>query len=392
MSDPLSSHTGRSGAVLEVAPLNTQVRARSVNRASAPQEWYWALSSRNGFEPDSAQVHAVQFLQRLYEQLLEFKAYRQKPFVKTFGKKPPPRGLYLYGGVGRGKSLLMDMFYNNLPYKRKRRVHFHQFMREVHHRLSDLQSEADPLRSVALDIAAQTRLLCFDEFHVNDIADAMLLGRLFGELIQRGVVLVITSNYAPDELYRNGLQRERFLPAIALLWRALEVVNVDGGVDYRLRRLERMQTYHTPLGETAESSLDQAFATLCPDCGTASVIVVNGRKIPVKRVAAGAVWFDFAALCEGPRSQLDYLEIAREFHTVLLSNVPSMGADQSEAARRFTWLVDILYEHKVKLLLSAQAQPGELYRGGTRRDEFERTVSRLLEMQSRDYLGIAHGP
>ena len=374
------------------APLNRQVRGKSANRAAAPQEWYAALSSRNGFETDLAQLQAVQFLQRLHEQLLEFKTYRQKPFVKTFGKKPPPRGLYLYGGVGRGKSLLMDMFYNNLPYRRKRRVHFHQFMREVHNRLANLKSEADPLRSVALDIAAQTRLLCFDEFHVNDIADAMLLGRLLGELIERGVVLVLTSNYAPGELYRNGLQRERFLPAIALLTSALDVVNVDGGVDHRLRALERMQTYHTPLGEAAERALAQAFTSLCPDCGAASVIVVNGRKIPVKRVAAGAVWFDFASLCEGARSQLDYLEIAREFHTILLSNVPRMGADQSAAARRFMWLVDILYEHKVKLLLSAQAQPAELYRGGMGSDEFERTVSRLLEMQSRDYLGIAHGP
>lgn len=356
----------------------------------SPLQWYAALARRADFRPDDAQQRAVERLQRLHEELLAFKRFRDRPFVKTLDLGTPPRGMYLHGGVGRGKSMLMDAFFANLPYRRKRRDHFHGFLRSVHQAMTRLKNEPDPLVTVAADIAKNVRVLCLDELHVNDIGDAMILGRLLESLLERGVVIVTTSNYAPDALYQDGLQRERFLPAIAIIKRYLDVISVDGPVDFRLRQLERVAAYHSPLTAQAEEQLVATFETMCPRASLGGSLEINGRKIATKRLAPDVVWFDFAELCCTARSQLDYLEIARMFHTVLISGVPRMSAEQASEARRFTWLVDIFYDHRVKLMLSAATSPEYLYIEGERSNEFARTVSRLLEMQSRDYLSQAH--
>ena len=356
----------------------------------SPQAWYRELIRKPGFVADPAQQEAVQQLEWLHLELLDFKTYRQKPFMKTFGRRLPPKGLYLYGGVGRGKSLLMDGFYAHIPYRRKRRVHFHHFMHEVHAELNRLNQEEDPLAKVAAGIARKVRLLCFDEFHVNDIADAMILGRVLEELFRRGVVLVMTSNYAPDDLFKNGLQRERFLPAIELIKQNLSVIDVDGGVDYRLRAFEKFSVYHTPLSAGAEAKLTDAFAMVAGEIAHSRTVTIHERPIPVKQCATGAVWFEFLDICAGPRSQLDYLEIAQEYHTVLVSHIPQLKPAQSNEARRLTWLVDVFYDHRVKLMVSAAVAPQRLYSDGLRSDEFERTVSRLLEMQTREYLSLPH--
>ncbi len=358
-------------------------------QASSPRDWYARQLTKPGFQSDPAQQNAITRLQKLHDELLSFKTARHRPLIGWLNNESPPRGLFLYGGVGRGKSLLMDAFFMTLPYKRKRRVHFHHFMKEIHEELKALKDETDPLVNLAEKIAKNTRVLCFDEFHVNDIADAMILGRLFENLFTRGVVVVTTSNYAPDALYKNGLQRERFLPTIDLIKKYLDVLNVDSGTDYRLRTLEKINTYHTPLGSLAEEKLALTFSALCADCSS-KPIDINQRKINVKQSGMGVIWFDFAELCDGPRSQLDYLEIAQVYHTLLLSNVPKMGTAQSSEARRFTWLIDILYDHRVNFMCSAEVAPENLYVDGTRSDEFARTVSRLLEMQSREYLGLGH--
>jgi cell division protein ZapE len=355
-----------------------------------PQLWYRQQTQCAGFQHDQAQQRAVVRLQRLWDELIEFKSYRNRPFMRTLGRRPPPRGVYLHGGVGRGKSMLMDSFFASLPYRRKRRVHFHHFMQEVHQSLTEHKGEEDPLRLVGSGVARKTRVLCLDEFHVNDIGDAMILSRLLEVLFEGGVVLVMTSNYRPDELYRHGLQRERFLPAIELIRRSLDLVEVDGAMDHRLRQLEKLQTYLAPADAAAEVRLEQAFHDLCPDRAGASVISVNGRNVKAKRKAPGAVWFDFSELCGTPRSQTDYLEIAREFNTVLLSGVPRMSAGEAAEARRFTWLVDIFYDHRVNLLLSAQVPAAQLYLNGPNSGEFSRTVSRLQEMGSREYLAQQH--
>ena len=358
----------------------------------SPLLWYQALTQKPGFAADVAQLNAVQQLEWLYLELLDFKNYRQKPFMKTFGRRLPPKGLYFHGGVGRGKSLLMDGFFANIPYRRKRRVHFHQFMRGVHADLALLKHEEEPLAKVAAGIARKVRLLCFDEFHVNDIADAMILGRLLEELFKRGVVFVMTSNYAPDELFKDGLQRERFLPAIESIKENLSVVSVDGGTDYRLQAFEKFSVYHTPLSADADTNLRAAFGMVAGKVQRANTVTINDRAIPVVSVGTGAIWFDFDAICGGPRSQLDYLEIAYEYHTVIVSNVPQLGPVQASEARRLTLLVDVLYDHKVKLMISAAVPPNALYPDGLRSDEFQRTVSRLLEMQSPEYLGMGRVP
>ena len=356
----------------------------------SPLAWYHTLTQKPGFVSDPAQLDAVQRLEWLYLELLEFKTYRQKPFMKTFGRRLPPKGLYFHGGVGRGKSLLMDGFFANIPYRRKRRVHFHRFMQEVHAELTMLKHEEDPLLKVASGIARKTRLLCFDEFHVNDVADAMILGRLLEALFKHGVVFVMTSNYPPDELFKDGLQRERFLPAIELIKQNLSVVNVDGGTDYRLKAFEKFSVYHTPLSQDAEEKLAQAFAMVAGKTENARAVNINDRPIAVKRLATGAIWFEFRDICGGPRSQLDYLEIARTYHTVVVSNIPQLSPAQSNEARRLTLMVDVFYDHKVKLMASAAVPPQVLYPDGVRSDEFQRTVSRLLEMQGREYLGLPH--
>jgi cell division protein ZapE len=285
---------------------------------------------------------------------------------------------------------MMDAFFRVLPHRRKRRVHFHEFMREIHARMRALPGQEDPLDTIAGDIARQLRVLAFDEFHVSDIADAMILGRLLELLVARGVVLVMTSNYRPDDLYPNGLHRDRILPAIALLNEKLEVVNVDNGTDYRRRTMEQVRLYHTPLGAQADREMDAAFTQLAESKDEDPVLHIEHREIRARRKAGGVVWFDFKTLCGGPRSQNDYLEIATQFHTVLLSDVPKMSVRLASEARRFTWLVDVLYDRRVKLILSAEVPPEALYTEGPLAHEFPRTVSRLNEMQSAEYLSLEH--
>jgi cell division protein ZapE len=356
-----------------------------------PLEWYRQALERKGFVHDASQQAAIERLDTLWQELVDFKAGRNRFLGRSLRSPNVPRGLYLWGGVGRGKSFLMDAFYSGLPYRRKRRVHFHHFMAEVHRELRTLSSEPDPLREVGLRIARATRVLCFDEFHVSDIADAMILSRLLTVLFEQGVVLVMTSNYPPDELYPNGLQRANFLPAIALLVSRLDVLNVDGGNDYRLRELTREPLFLVPDDASSEAQLAQLFERLAGDGADAlDALEVLGRRIALKRHAANVIWFDFAALCGGPRSQNDYLEIAREYPTVLLSGIPAMGPAHAAEARRLTWLVDVFYDHRVKLIASSAVAPDAIYTEGVQAGEFFRTVSRLTEMQSHSYLALPH--
>jgi cell division protein ZapE len=294
----------------------------------------------------------------------------------------------MYGGVGRGKSFLMDCFYNAVPLKRKTRLHFHEFMREVHRELSDLKGTVNPLDVLAKRMSMRYKLICFDEFHVADITDAMILHRLLAALFENGVGFVTTSNFKPDDLYPNGLHRDRILPAIALLNAKLEVLNVDNGTDYRRRTLEALQMYQCPLGVQADEAMEKAFNALAESHDEDPVLHIESRQIRAYRKAGGLVWFDFKTLCGGPRSQNDYLEIASRFHTVFLSNVPHMPVRMASEARRFTWLVDVLYDRRVKLVMSAAVQPEELYTEGPMSHEFPRTVSRLNEMQSREFLAL----
>jgi len=359
-------------------------------------EAYEAKLAERGYAPDATQRAAAGRLQQLYSELLEFKVARGSTLRKLLNPPKPPRGVYFWGGVGRGKSFLMDCFYEAVPYERKRRVHFHAFMQQIHRELEAHKGEDDPLRRVADKLAEQVRLLCFDEFHVSDIADAMILGRLLDALLAHGVVFVITTNYPPDGLYPNGLQRQNFLPTIERIKAELDVVVVDGGVDYRLRHLEQVEIYHLPAGPEADAKLDATFNQISGNVGEVGSAARGGslkvldRLIRYRRLGPGIVWFDFAELCGGPRSQNDYLELARGFHTVLISGIPVMSAAQSSEARRVTWLVDIFYDHKVKLILSADVAPDGLYISGTQASEFFRTVSRLIEMQSRSYLALPH--
>ncbi len=353
-------------------------------------EGFDAALAERGIEADPAQRAAAMRLQKFYDDLLAFKAARRSRLRKLLVHPEPPRGVWFWGGVGRGKSFLMDCFHAAVPYQRKRRVHFHAFMREVHEALKAHRSEADPLLRVAARIARRTRLLCFDEFHVSDIADAMILGRLMQALFDAGVVFCITSNYAPDGLYPDGLQRQLFLPTIALLNARLDVVEVDAGVDYRLRALEQADIFHVPAGAAADAAMAGTFARVAGGEGHTRPITVLDRQLPVVHRAPGVVWFDFATLCGGPRSQNDYLELAHQFHTVFLSGVPRLGADRGNEARRFTWLVDVFYDHKVKLVATAEAPAAELYAAGPQAGEFARTVSRLAEMRSHEYLASAH--
>lgn len=349
-------------------------------------ELYQRMLSERGFVSDAAQFRAVERLQRLYEEFTAYKAKRDNALKRLVVHPELPRGVYLWGGVGRGKSFLMDSFFLCVPLVRKRRVHFHHFMRDVHRELDTLKGQEDPLVIVAKNIARRYRLICFDEFHVSDIADAMILGRLLDQMIQNRVVLCMTSNYRPDDLYPSGLQRANFLPAIELIKTRLDVLEVDGGEDYRRRALEQVQAYHTPLGPAADASLREVFARVAEVAEESHELDVEGRSIPFVRRAGGVVWFEFSVLCEGPRSQLDYLDLAQRFHTVILSNVPRMSAKMADAARRFTWLVDIFYDEKVKLVVSAEVPATELYVDGANTFEFARTVSRLIEMQSKAYL------
>ena len=339
---------------------------------------------------DPAQVAAMERLQELSDELEAFRAARESRLKRIFAAPPVPRGIYLWGGVGRGKSLLMDSFYATVGIRRKTRIHFHAFMRETQDALAAIREEPDPLATVALQIARRYRLICFDEFHVSDIADAMILGRLFEGLFGAGVVLVLTSNDAPDRLWPDGLLRERFLPAIATIKQWLDVIEVEAGVDYRLQALGRLEIWHVPAGAAAEQALERAFESMRAGPDEETRLVVDGRALPARRRAGSVVWFDFAALCDGPRSQRDYLELARRFAVVLISGIPQLGPETADQARRFTWLVDILYDHRVKLVASAAVPPQSLYPDGPNAREFPRTVSRLVEMRTRDYMALPH--
>ncbi|MCK5880777.1 MAG: AFG1 family ATPase, partial [Sinobacterium sp.] len=303
------------------------------------------------------------------------------------------RGLYFWGGVGRGKTYLMDVFYDCLPFENKMRSHFHRFMQHVHDELRELEGQKNPLHIIAKRIAEKNRVICFDEFFVTDITDAMILGGLFERLFELGVTLIATSNIIPDRLYENGLQRQRFMPAIKQIMKHCEVVNVDGGTDYRLRTLEQAELYHYPLDETADISLQNSFYRLAPHEPEFDVTMeVNHRTFKARMLADDVVWFDFSELCDGPRSQNDYIELAREFHAVVLSNVPLLGREKDDQTRRFINLVDEFYDRNVKLVISAEANITDLYGGGGLEFEIERTQSRLLEMQSQEYLGSEHRP
>jgi len=363
-----------------------------------PVDLYHRALERRGFKSDSSQLRAVERLQQLYEEWTDYKAKRSNALWRLVVHPPLPRGVYLWGGVGRGKSFLMDSFYRCLPLVRKRRVHFHHFMRDVHRELEELKGREDPLAALAERIAKRYRLICFDEMHVNDIADAMIVGRLLGRIMDLGVVCCMTSNYHPDELYKDGLKRENFLPTIELLKTRLDVLHVDGGVDYRQRMLEDVQVYHWPLGEQAERALMENFKRIAEVEEEFHELDVEGRVIPYRHRAGGVVWFDFSVICGWGRSQHDYLDLSKRFHTVIVSAVPRMGLKLAEEARRFTLMVDVFYDNRVKLIVSAEGPPEKLLRiEEDPRDarlramvfEFERTASRLVEMQSRAYLGEA---
>jgi cell division protein ZapE len=338
--------------------------------------------AKRGFVKDSAQWRAVERLQQLYEEWTSYKAKRSSALKRLLVRPALPKGVYLWGPVGRGKSFLMDAFYLCVPLVRKRRVHFHHFMREIHRELDAAKGHEDPIAVVAEKVSRQYRLVCFDEFHVSDIADAMILGRFLEQTMERGVEFVMTSNYHPDELYPDGLQRERFLPTIELIKSRLDVVGVDNGTDYRRLKMEKVQVYHVD----NEAILEKIFADLKDVEEEKQPLDVEGRVIPYRKRAGGLVWFDFEALCGGPRSYTDYVDLARRFHTVMLSGVPRLSAKQSDAARRFTWLVDVFYDDRVKLIVAAAAPPEELFTEGEHSAEFQRTVSRLHEMQSAEYL------
>ncbi|KPF49167.1 ATPase [beta proteobacterium AAP121] len=353
------------------------------------RDLYEAELKQRGFQSDPAQLRAVDALERCEGEWADYKARRSNALTKLIRRPPIPRGVYMYGGVGRGKSFLMDCFFQAVPLQRKTRLHFHEFMREVHRELQDLKGMADPLDELGARIARRFRLICFDEFHVADVTDAMILHRLLAALFANRVSIVTTSNFHPDGLYPNGLHRDRILPAIELLKQQLEVVNVDAGTDYRQQTLARIDMLHCPLGPEAEAAMERAFEQLAEARDEAPVMSIEHREIRAVRRAGGVVWFDFRTLCGGPRSQNDYLEIASRFHTVLLSNVPLMPPRLASEARRFTWLVDVLYDRRVKLVMSCAVPPEQLYTEGPLAHEFPRTVSRLHEMQSAEFLALA---
>src|SRR5512140_11691 len=356
---------------------------------SVRTEYERELAER-GYRSDPAQLQAVEALDRCAREWADFKERRSNALKKLINRPDIPRGVYLHGGVGRGKSFLMDCFYSAVPLVRKTRLHFHEFMREVHRELAELQGAVNPLDVLGERIARRHRLICFDEFHVADITDALILHRLLVALFENGVGLVATSNFRPDDLYPNGLHRDRVLPAIAMLNHKLEVVPVDHGIDYRSRTLAQVRLYLAPLGPAVDAEMDDAFNRLAATHDEDPVLHIEAREIRSRRKAGGVVWFDFKTLCGGPRSQNDYLEIATQFHTLLLSDVPHMPVRMASEARRFTWLIDVLYDRRVKLIMSAQVPAEALYLEGPLAHEFPRTVSRLQEMQSAQFLALEH--
>lgn len=362
-----------------------------MSEAVSPAERYARDLATPGFSADPAQAAAVAALQQLYEQLIAAAPKRRLGSSRLVW--PAVQGLYFWGGVGRGKTWLMDLFFEALPFSRKRRTHFHRFMLEVHERRRCYPGVRDPLAKVAEEIAAQTRVLCFDEFFVSDIADAMILGRLMEALFKQGVTLVATSNIAPDGLYKDGLQRQNFLPAIEILKRHVQVLNVDHGIDYRLRHLTDAQLYLSPCDPACEARLADYFHRFAGSDGKAGLSIdLHGRELIARQAAEGVVWFDFAELCEGPRGAADYIELARTHHTLLLSRVPQLTVSDENEARRFITLIDELYDRGVKLVIAADVPAEQLYRGDRLVFEFQRTLSRLQEMRSLEYLQQPHKP
>jgi cell division protein ZapE len=358
-------------------------------------------ASLHGVVLDSAQERALLHFGRLYDDLVGLQEM-DSWLVRMLARRRVVRGLYLWGGVGRGKSFLMDAFFDCAPVENKRRQHFHRFMQEIHHRLRDLQGQEDPLLVIARDIAKLARLLCLDEFQVTDITDAMLMRRLLEGLFECGVVLVTTSNLHPDDLYKHGLQREQFVPAITLIKQNMEAVNIESGIDYRLRALEQAGVYHHPLGAEAEARLAQAYASIDRDTGCVDMpLEIENRIIRAHRTGNGVAWFEFDELCDGPRGQADYIELAQRYHTVVISNVRRLTPSTLDVARRFTWLVDEFYDRKVKLIVSAEVPVDRLFDLADGGNAFlknlnisfvDRTVSRLIEMQTHEYLALPHLP
>ena len=360
------------------------------------RELYARALGAGGFSADPAQRTTLARLDLLRRRLLRAGSARRPRWLGLLWRAAPPaavRGLYLWGGVGRGKTWLMDLFFESLPFPERRRQHFHRFMHDVHAELAQLKLEADPLEVLAAKIAHEVRVLGLDELQVTDIADAMILAGLFAGLFARGVTLVATSNTAPRELYKDGLQRARFLPAIDLIERHMEIVRVGGENDYRLRELTQAGVYLQSDAAGTQARLETLFARLARHGARAGgEILIEGRDIPVVREGPGVAWFGFAALCAGPRSEDDYLEIAREYQSVIVSGVPVLDAATDDEARRFIELVDELYDRNVNLIVSAAAAPPALYRGERLAAPFERTASRLIEMQSAEYLAREHRP
>lgn len=361
--------------------------------------WIAQHAAEHGFTLDASQLKAVEQLERLYEDLIGLEKM-ESILVRLLARKRVVKGLYLWGGVGRGKSFLMDSFFNCAPTQRKRRIHFHRFMQEVHQRMNALSGQAEPLAGVARDIAKDTRLLCLDEFHITDITDAMLMRKLLEGLMAQGVVVLTTSNFEPDALYLHGLQRQQFLPTIALIKKNFDIVNVDDGTDYRLRELEKAGVYH--IGADADERMADEFMAIARHEVSHDVeLEIDGRSIPVRRQARDIVWFDFAALCDGPRGKPDYIELSKNYHTVLVSNVPCFGPGTADKLRRFVWMIDEFYDRRVKLIVSASVPAEHLIVDADSANAFQanlnaslkdRLVSRLTEMQSHDYLAQPHMP
>lgn len=360
-------------------------------RAHSPLLQYRKLAGNGTFIADPQQELVIIALDKLWHAL---QRQRNPRLLGRIRRNRPEyiQGLYIWGTVGRGKTWLMDLFFENLPVKRKQRVHFHRFMQRIHQSLSDLGNVRDPLPRIAADWARNCSVLCLDEFFVSDIADAMLLGGLFENLFQQGVTLVTTSNIAPDDLYMNGLQRAKFLPAIELIKQNTRVLELSGGTDYRLRNLEQSEIFHFPLDVAADSVMTESFNRMAAECELDHDLQINGRNFHARRRGDGIIWFDFEELCVQPRGSIDFIEIARTFNTVMLSNMPRLAEADSNATRRFITLVDEFYDRNVKLLISADAPIKELYEGKVLGFEFQRTVSRLTEMQSHEYLARPHLP
>jgi len=349
---------------------------------------YEAALQARGYKSDPAQLRAIAALERCENEWISYLAQRSNAVTRMLRRPPIPRGVYMVGGVGRGKSFLMDCFFQSVPLRRKTRLHFHEFMREVHRELQELKGLQNPLDELGKRVARRFRLICFDEFHIADVTDAMILHRMLDALFANRVSIVTTSNFRPEGLYPNGLHRDRILPAIDLLNERMEVIDVDNGTDYRSITLEQVAMYHTPLGPEADAAMNEAFDKLAEARDEDPVLHIEQREIRSRRKAGGVVWFDFKQLCGGPRSQNDYLEIASQFHTVLLSNVPMMPPNLASEARRFTLLIDVLYDRRVKLILSAAVPAEQLYTEGPLAHEFPRTVSRLNEMRSAEFLAL----